>query len=83
MHYPVRRARLGTGHPGHPEKVHGHVLSDFHKVETDWVAKLLDAIAKSAPMLAAGDDEKFQGEVMRLAPAEKAGGRGPRSPAED
>jgi PTH1 family peptidyl-tRNA hydrolase len=78
-----RRARLGTGHPGHPEKVHGHVLSDFHKVETEWVAKLLDAVAKSAPMLAAGDDEKFQGEVMRLAPAEKSGGRGARPQQEE
>ena len=29
-----RRARLGTGHPGHKDLVMGHVLSDFHKVET-------------------------------------------------
>ncbi|MEZ5959899.1 MAG: aminoacyl-tRNA hydrolase [Hyphomonadaceae bacterium] len=70
-----RRARLGTGHPGHADLVHGHVLSDFAKSERDGVDKLLDAVAKSAPLLARGDDEKFQGEVMRLAPAEKAGGR--------
>ena len=70
-----RRARLGTGHPGHADLVHGHVLSDFAKSEREGVDKLLDAIAKSAPLLAHGDDEKFQGEVMRLAPAEKAGGR--------
>jgi PTH1 family peptidyl-tRNA hydrolase len=70
-----RRARLGTGHPGHTDLVHGHVLSDFSKAEREWVDKLLDAVAKSAPLLARGDDEKFQGEVMRLAPAEKAGGR--------
>jgi len=63
--------------------VHGHVLSDFHKADAEWVAKLLDAIAKSAPMLAAGDDDKFQGEVMRLAPAEKSGGRGPRAKEEN
>jgi PTH1 family peptidyl-tRNA hydrolase len=44
---------------------------------------LLDAVAKAAPMLAAGDDDKFQGEVMRLAPAEKAGGRGPRRTEDD
>lgn len=71
-----RRARLGTGHPGDKEKVHGHVLSDFAKSDAAWVEKLLDAVTKSAPLLVAGDDEKFQGEVMRLAPAEKAGGRG-------
>jgi PTH1 family peptidyl-tRNA hydrolase len=70
-----RRARLGTGHPGHADLVHGHVLSDFSKTEREWVDKLLDAVAKSAPLLARGEDEKFQGEVMRLAPAEKSGGR--------
>jgi peptidyl-tRNA hydrolase, PTH1 family len=73
-----RRARLGTGHPGHADQVHGHVLSDFPKSEREWVDKLLDALAKSAAMLAQGEDDKFQGEVLRLAPAEKAGGRGPR-----
>ena len=78
-----RRARLGTGHPGSADLVHGHVLSDFAKSERVWVDKLLDAIAQAAPLLAAGDDEKFQGEVMRLAPADKSGGRGPRQQQED
>lgn len=73
-----RRARMGTGHPGHADKVHGHVLSDFHKSEREWVDKLLDALAKAAPMLARGEDEKYQAEVMRLAPAAKAD---PRKPA--
>ena len=73
-----RRARLGTGHPGHADKVHGHVLSDFHKSDAEWVEKLLDAVAKSAPMLVQGDDDKYQAEVMRLAPAMKAD---PRKPA--
>ena len=73
-----RRARLGTGHPGQAELVQGHVLSDFAKSEREGVEKLLDAIAKSAPMLARGEDDKFQAEVMRLAPAERSGGRGPR-----
>lgn len=67
-----RRARLGTGHPGHKDKVQGHVLSDFHKIEIEWRDALLDAVAKAAPLLAAGDDEKYQAEVMRLAPADKA-----------
>lgn len=70
-----RRARLGTGHPGDKDKVHGHVLSDFAKSDSDWVAKLLDAVVKAAPLLVQGDDDKYQAEVMRLAPAEKAGGR--------
>jgi PTH1 family peptidyl-tRNA hydrolase len=67
-----RRARLGTGHPGDKALVHGHVLSDFHKAEMKWVEPLLQACADAAPLLALGDDEKYQAEVMRLAPAEKA-----------
>lgn len=67
-----RRARLGTGHPGHKELVHGHVLSDFHKAELPWVEDLCRACADAAPLLASGEDEKYQAEVMRLAPAEKA-----------
>jgi PTH1 family peptidyl-tRNA hydrolase len=66
-----RRARLGTGHPGHKDLVQGHVLSDFHKAEMKWVEPLLQAVADAAPLLAAGEDEKYQTEVMRLAPAEK------------
>lgn len=67
-----RRARLGVGHPGHKDRVQGHVLSDFHKVDHQWVTDLVRAIAEAAPLLAAGEDEKFQTEVMRLAPAEKS-----------
>jgi len=67
-----RRARMGVGHPGQKELVHHHVLSDFHKADADWLQKLLDACAKAAPLLATGEDEKYQAEVMRLAPAEKA-----------
>jgi len=67
-----RRARLGTGHPGHKDLVHGHVLSDFHKAELKWVEPLLIAVADALPLLAVGEDEKYQAEVMRLAPAEKA-----------
>ena len=77
-----RRARLGTGHPGDKALVHGHVLSDFHKAELPWVTALLDACAEAAPLLAMGEDERYQGEVMRLAPADKAYPRGER-PAGD
>jgi PTH1 family peptidyl-tRNA hydrolase len=66
-----RRARLGTGHPGDKDLVHGHVLSDFHKADMKWVEPLLQACADAAPLLAVGEDEKYQTEVMRLAPAEK------------
>ena len=66
-----RRARLGTGHPGHKDLVQHHVLSDFHKVEMIWVNTLIDACADALPFLAAGDDDRYQGEVLRLAPAPK------------
>jgi PTH1 family peptidyl-tRNA hydrolase len=76
-----RRARLGAGHPGQKELVQGHVLSDFHKVDQAWVADLLAACAEAAPLLAAGEDEKYQTEVMRLAPADKGDPRKGRDPA--
>jgi PTH1 family peptidyl-tRNA hydrolase len=66
-----RRGRMGIGHPGHKDRVLGHVLSDFHKTEGAWVEALNSAIAEAAPLLAAGEDERYQTEVMRLAPAEK------------
>jgi len=66
-----RRVRLGVGHPGQKELVMAYVLSDFHKADAEWVDALLSAIARAAPLLAGGEDEKFQGEVMRLAPAAK------------
>lgn len=70
-----RRARMGVGHPGQKDMVYAHVLSDFHKAEAEWLAALLDAVARAAPMLVKGDDEKYQGEVMRLAPAAKVNPR--------
>ena len=67
-----RRARLGTGHPGHKDLVMGHVLSDFSKAEiAGWVRPLLEACAEALPLLAAGEDERYQAEVLRLAPAPK------------
>lgn len=66
-----RRARMGTGHPGHKDLVQGHVLSDFHKADMVWVTPLIDACADALPFLAMGDDERYQAEVMRLAPSPK------------
>ncbi len=73
-----RRARMGIGHPGHKDRVMGHVLSDFHKVDVAWVEALNRAIADALPMLAAGEDERYQAEVLRLAPADKGDPRQPR-----
>ena len=48
------RVRLGIGHPGLRERVLGHVLGDFAKVDQDWLAMLLDAVSDAAPLLADG-----------------------------
>ena len=67
-----RRARLGIGHPGQRELVMPYVLGDFYKVELPWRDALLEACARALPFAAVGDDERYQAEVMRLAPAPKA-----------
>ena len=81
-----RRARLGTGHPGHKDLVQGYVLSDFTKAELAWAKPLVDACAEALPLLAAGEDERYQAEVLRLAPAPKLDPRAAsrrREPDED
>ncbi len=75
-----RRARMGVDHPGQKEQVHAWVLSDFHKADQPWVRALNEAISDALPYLALGDDERFQAEVMRLAPAPKFS---PRQAARD
>lgn len=67
-----RRARLGVGHPGDKDLVMPYVLGDFHKADKVWLDPLLDALADALPHLAAGDDERYQAEVLRLAPAAKS-----------
>ena len=61
-----RRVRIGIGHPGHKDRVTGHVLSDFHKAEQTWLEPLLDAIADAAPLLAKGEDTAFMSRVALL-----------------
>lgn len=58
-----RRVRIGIGHPGVKEMVHGHVLGDFAKADKDWLEPLLDTIADSAGLLAKGDDSGFMNKV--------------------
>ena len=60
------RVRLGIGHPGHKERVLGHVLGDFAKVDGPWLDALLDAVADAAPLLAEGQSEAFMTRVALL-----------------
>ncbi|MCA8900134.1 MAG: aminoacyl-tRNA hydrolase [Hyphomonas sp.] len=66
-----RRVRIGVGHPGDKAMVMPHVLSDFSKADLDWFGPMVTAIGDALPFLLDGDDERFQTEVMRLAPAPK------------
>ena len=58
-----RRVRLGIGHPGVKELVHGHVLSDFAKDDRPWVEAMCAAIADNAGLLATAKDSTFQNKV--------------------
>ena len=49
-----------------------YVLADFPKADMEWKDALLDACARALPFLAASDDERFQTDVLRLAPAPKS-----------
>ena len=57
------RVRLGIGHPGHKDRVLGHVLGDFAKADSEWLAALLDAVAAEAALLASGEPEAFMTKV--------------------
>ena len=60
-----RRVRIGIGHPGHKDKVTGHVLGNYAKSEMEPLSDLLGAIAAEANWLADGDDVRFMSEVAR------------------
>ncbi len=62
-----RRVRVGVGHPGHKDLVHGYLLHDFSKAEFEWLDPLLEAIAEAMPLLAEGEDSKFMSRVALLA----------------
>ena len=60
------RVRLGIGHPGTKERVTGHVLGDFAKIDLAWLEALLDAVADAAPLLADGQPEQFMTRIALL-----------------
>ena len=60
------RVRLGIGHPGHKDRVQGHVLGNFAKADKAWLDTLLDAVADAAPLLAEGRHEDFMTRVALL-----------------
>ena len=63
-----KRVRLGIGHPGDKDRVHGHVLGDFHKVDHEWLDPLLDNIGRYADLMLAGDGSQFMNKLAGQAP---------------
>ncbi len=61
-----RRVRLGIGHPGQKDLVHGYVLRDFAKPEMPGVEKLIAAVAGELPLLMDGDEGAFMSRVAHL-----------------
>ena len=57
------RVRLGIGHPGHKDRVTGHVLGNFAKVEMAPLSDFVSAIADAVPWLLAGDAPRFMSEI--------------------
>jgi len=58
-----RRVRIGIGHPGHKDRVHGYVLGNYAKAETDDLVHMLGAIGAESHWLADGDDARFMSDV--------------------
>jgi len=58
-----KRVRLGIGHPGDKNLVHGYVLSDFAKAEWPWVETMCDAVSDNAELLARDQDSSFQNKI--------------------
>ncbi|GIX12458.1 MAG: peptidyl-tRNA hydrolase [Paracoccaceae bacterium] len=59
------RVRIGIGHPGHRDRVTGHVLGDFGEGERAWLDELLRGISEGAPALAEDDVTGFLAAVNR------------------
>jgi PTH1 family peptidyl-tRNA hydrolase len=62
-HGKFHRLRIGIGHPGHKDRVTGHVLGNYAKAEMDDLTDMLAAIGAEAQRLADGDDARFMSDV--------------------
>lgn len=58
------RVRIGIGHPGEKERVHGWVLGNFTDSDRqEWLDRLLERTAEAAPLLAEGRADQFMTRV--------------------
>ncbi len=76
-----KRVRIGIGHPGHKDRVTGHVLGDFAKSDHVWLEPLLDEFGRNAEVLASGDDAGFMNKLaLRTQSNEPSGAKGQGAP---
>lgn len=59
------RVRLGIGHPGDKDRVHGYVLSDFSKAEQTWLDDYNRSIADQIGLLLDGRENDFMSKVAQ------------------
>jgi len=60
-----RRVRLGVGHPGDKALVANYVLHDFAKADEEWLAPLLEGVARGMTNLVEGKEASFLSEAAR------------------
>ncbi len=60
------RVRLGIGHPGNRDRVHGHVLGKFSKADAGWRDPLINAVATAFPDLVSGDSSGFMNRIATI-----------------
>ena len=60
------RLRVGIGHPGDKDRVHGHVLSDFSKAELVMFKKIVDAIGSCGDALGERAYDSFMTKVSMI-----------------
>ncbi len=58
-----QRVRMGIGHPGDKDAVHGYVLNDFAKSEEGWVEDLCRLCGDLLPRIVKADGQRFQSDV--------------------
>ncbi|MEZ5648472.1 MAG: aminoacyl-tRNA hydrolase [Alphaproteobacteria bacterium] len=60
------RLRIGIGHPGVKEAVSAHVLSDFAKIDQEWLPQVINAVVDALPLLLEGETNRFMTRVALL-----------------
>jgi PTH1 family peptidyl-tRNA hydrolase len=63
------RLRIGIGHPGHKDKVHGHVLGRAPKIEQDLLDQALSEALRLTPMIVQGDIARAMSQLNGFKPS--------------